>query len=740
MKPMERTQPFALEDWIVEPELHQISLGSTKVALEPRVMSVLLELAAHPQRVIAKGQFLRAVWPDTNVGEDALTRCISQLRHVLRDDPHNPHFIKTIPKMGYCLLVQVRLLEALPPVDEKNNIAIENEKRAHSPAAVEVEDKPAAASDKRNFSRQTLMKSHVGAFGVAAVVLLVASVMTVMIERGIRKKPASPIDGTFQLTTDAGEQSLPALSVSGNMLAFVWAKENGGPKQIYIKELGSDRMTRLTDLPGDEDNPVWSPDGRRVAFLSSSATGLALYVAALHDPRSVHKIYIPGANTRWEEGAVAWSPDGKSFILADHLGSNPSSSLYRIDAQTMLAGALTHPPTGWEGDLSPAFSPDGQRIGFLRASENAVMDIYWIPAGGGEPKQITHDGKTINGITWSSDNRSIIFSSNRAGEFGLWTVDLEGGAPRRMPVGTENATQPTIPQTGKNLAFVQGSALFGILRVSTSKDESHPATNSMIVSSTGGDSAPSVSPDGRQFAFQSSRSGNQEIWASSIDGQSLRRLTPAGGDLSGSGSPSWSPSGDQILFDSRIHGHSHIFLIPSSGGTPSQITFGEANDIVPRWSADGNSIYFRSNRGGRWQLWKLAATGGNPQPVTRDDGMVGQESADGRWLYFARGGESGIWRMPAAGGEEVRILDQPAAGYWAYWTLGPRGLYFLNEKDDGPEISVYDPLTGKTTGLAKLDRMPPLFSGLSLFHDGRSLLISDKHDAGSHISVAQGTF
>jgi Tol biopolymer transport system component/DNA-binding winged helix-turn-helix (wHTH) protein len=716
MKLVERTPPFALDDWIVDPDFHQLSRGNSISTLEPRVMSVLLQLAAHPQRVISKDEFLRAVWPDTFVGEDALTRCISILRHTLNDDPHNPRFIKTVSKVGYCLLVTARPLEpeSAPPEPEFRH-----------PAAISVPP-----------TRPTLALR--AGLGVLASAVAIAAIF--VLTHQPHRDPIPSVIPTFQLTTDAGEESRPALSPDGKHLAFVWAKEDGSPQHIYIKQLGSEALLRLTNLADDEYSPVWSPDGQRIAFLSSSSTGLALYVASLDSTRSPDKIYIPGETTRWEQGALAWSPDGKSFVLADHLGAQPSSSIYRIDADTLRARALTSPPAGWEGDLNPVFSPDGQKIAFLRASENSVVDVYWIPAAGGQPQQVTHDGKMIDGIAWSSDNRSIIFSSNRAGEYGLYKISLTAGNPQRMPVGTEDATQPAISQDGKSLAFVQGSAIFGILQVSAARNEPTAARDSIIVSSTAQDSAPSISPDGTQFAFQSWRSGTQQIWLSSISGQALRQLTSSVGDLSGSGSPSWSPSGKDILFDSRIHGHSHIFVIPAAGGTPTQITFADDNDIVPRWSVDGHTIYFRSNRGGRWQLWKLPSTGGMPQPITRDDGMVGQESPDGKWLYFARGGENGIWRMPTAGGEEVHILDQPLAGYWAYWAVGRSGIYFLDQKQSTPAISLYDPSTQKTSTFAKLNRVPPLNSGITLLHDGRSLLISDKHDAGSHISIAQGSF
>jgi Tol biopolymer transport system component len=422
------------------------------------------------------------------------------------------------------------------------------------------------------------------------------------------------------------------------------------------------------------------------------------------------------------------------------MGTQPSSSIFLIDVETLRAHVLTNPPPGWEGDLSPFFSRDGEKIAFLRASESWVVDLYWISAHGGEPHQITHDGKTINGITWSADNRSIIFSSNRAGQYALWKVPLDGSSPQRMPVGTEDAIQPAIPLNGNNLAFVEDSAIFGILHIWATKDALRDSKPSLIVSSTAQDSAPSTSPDGSQFAFQSWRSGNQQIWVSSIDGQSLRQLTPSDPNLTVTGSPSWSPGGDRILFDSRIDGHAHIFVIPAAGGRPKQITFGGVNDIVPRWSADGRSIYFRSNRGGRWQLWKLQSTGGAPQPVTTDDGIVAQESPDGQWLYFARGGEDGIWRMPTSGGPAVRILDEPVAGYWAYWAVNHNGIYFLSIKKQTPSIEVFNPATRKTSIFAKLNRLPPVYSGLSLFHDGHDALISDKYDAGSHISLAQSVF
>ena len=93
--------------WLVEPRLNIVSRNGTAVHLEPKVMEVLLCLAAHPGEVLSKEELLKTVWPDTFVTDDALTHCISDLRRVLEDDAREPRVIQTIPKRGYRLVASV---------------------------------------------------------------------------------------------------------------------------------------------------------------------------------------------------------------------------------------------------------------------------------------------------------------------------------------------------------------------------------------------------------------------------------------------------------------------------------------------------------------------------------------------------------------------------------------------------------------------------------------------------------
>ena len=91
----------------VEPSLNSVTGPAGTTRLEPKVMQVLVCLAAQAGQVVTKQRLMRTVWPDTFVGDDVLTRCISELRRVFGDDVKEPRFIQTIPKSGYRLIAGV---------------------------------------------------------------------------------------------------------------------------------------------------------------------------------------------------------------------------------------------------------------------------------------------------------------------------------------------------------------------------------------------------------------------------------------------------------------------------------------------------------------------------------------------------------------------------------------------------------------------------------------------------------
>ena len=719
----ERRTDFQVGEWIVQVELNSLTRDEVVRHIEPKVMKVLLTLAAQQGRVVPKEELISAVWPDTFVTDDVLTRCISILRRITEDDPHTPHFIQTIPKVGYRLVAPISEL----PAETQDNLASIPDSSSLAPAPPSVHSQASSPPGL-----------HVIWWIVSVAVLIFATLLTAWsYQRSKTKLVGAPISfRTIQFTSYSGEQIQPAFSPDGRQIAFVWIPEDTASRRIYIKTIGTEEVKQLTSDSDEQFSPTWSPDGRQIAYLARTKDGLSLSVVDVTSRAAPpRKLLIPQEPSHWEQGALSWAPSGKSLIYPDHSGTSPDSSIFLLDLHTFNTRSITTPPAGWEGDLNPAHSPNGRWIAFTRASETAVRDIYFMSTTTGELFQLTHDHMNIDSLAWTADSSFIIFSSNRGGKYGLWKIGLKDKVPERLPVGTEDAYQPAVGPKAGELAYTQGSAIWSILRLQQSSGKESAVQSDAVLTSTQQDSAPSLSPDGLFFAFQSRRSGNQEIWIASQAGDQLRQLTFMAGPLTGS--PSWSNHGNKILFDSRPGGHSHIFCIPAAGGRPKQLTFGDANDITPRWSHDDQSIYFRSNRGDRWQLWRVSAAGGDPQPVTTGDGIVPQESPDGKWLYYTRGNEDGIWRVSPRGGPETQVLTQPSAGYWGYWQVTSRGIFYLDRGASSSAIRLFNPDTKLTSLYATLKQVPPIYAGLTVAQGGKTVLLTDQHDAGRHITLIQ---
>jgi WD40-like Beta Propeller Repeat len=164
-------------------------------------------------------------------------------------------------------------------------------------------------------------------------------------------------------------------------------------------------------------------------------------------------------------------------------------------------------------------------------------------------------------------------------------------------------------------------------------------------------------------------------------------------------------------------------------------TFQAANSGAPNWSRDGEWIYFYSGHDpGAYQLWKVPQKGGSPVRVTTKGGLYGIESRDGRFLYYAKFGESGIWKRSLESGEESRLPIN--IYYWVGWDLARGGIYFLNA-DFRPNgrIEFFDFANGQSTPIFALDRPFPFFGGLALSPDGKSLLFGQDELSESYIML-----
>jgi Tol biopolymer transport system component len=258
-----------------------------------------------------------------------------------------------------------------------------------------------------------------------------------------------------------------------------------------------------------------------------------------------------------------------------------------------------------------------------------------------------------------------------------------------------------------------------------------------FIASTQPDKDPQYSPDGTKIVFSSARSGNLEIWVCDREARNPVQLTSFG-DLS-VGSPRWSPDGRWIAFDSNKGGNYDIYIISADGGQPRRLTSGPSNNESPSWSQYGRWIYFGSDRNGDWQIWKEPAQGGAAVQVTKNKGShEAFESLDGKFVYYAKWGVPGIWKVPVAGGEETRVLDRARASTWA---LTRQGICFF-DRNGSPDnaLRFYNFATGKATLLREFPkdtRVDMSSTALTVSPDGQWILYTQLDQSASNLMLVE---
>ncbi len=564
---------------------------------------------------------------------------------------------------------------------------------------------------------------------LACTAVLVVGVGPLVRSRLASRKPLAP----RPFTSAPGTERTPAFSPDGQTIAYA------SDTDIFIQPVDQDTPERVARAA---EYPAWSPDGKSIAFLRQlTDSQLVVYTIALSS-RAERKLGEVALS-----GKLDWSPDGKLIAAADRTSPDAPAVIVALLLETGGKRQITRPTLDTWGDSLPAFSSDGRALLFRRSTGNGIDDLYVQAFDGravvGEPRRLTFESSKIEGYSWSADDRSAIVSVPRkpTGR-SLWRFPVAGGEPERIVEAGPGMVTPAVARRGDRLAFVSGVVDTNIWVTSTQSVAGGALGGAAVINSTKLDTSPQFSPDGRQIAFRSARSGANEIWVCGADGNRPRRLTDFGGPVTGS--PRWSPDGQWLVFDSRPRGNADIFVIPAGGGAPQPLTGEPSEEVVPSWSHDGQWIYFASNRTGKWQVWKQRPKGGQAEQVTWKGGFAPFESPDGRFVYYARGlNEPGLWRIPRSGGEETQVAEWPAAGMWGQWAITGQGVYFLKPEGSdiglNPSIQFLDLATGQRRKLGIMTKRPVFADGgMAVSPDGQRLLYTQIDTLGSDIYLLDG--
>lgn len=331
-------------------------------------------------------------------------------------------------------------------------------------------------------------------------------------------------------------------------------------RDVWLYDSENGKHTNLTAHAGEDRNPVFAPDGQTVYFLSErDGSTFNVYSFPISSPQSLKTVtHFKTHPVRFlsmgSNGTLCYTYDGE--IYTQKQGDKPQKvkiDIIRDDQNTIADLNFSN------GATSATVSPDGKQVAFIVRGE-----VFVTSADYNTTKQITHTPAREAGLTFSPDNRTLAYASERNGNWELYMAKIarkeEANFPNATAIEEEvllpsDKTERTYPQfspDGKELAFIEDRNRLMVLNLETKKVRQ--VTDGSTWFSTGGGFDYSWSPDGKWFTLEfigNRHDPYSDIGMVSAQGGKIINLTNSGYT---NGSPRWVLDGNAILFITERYG------------------------------------------------------------------------------------------------------------------------------------------------------------------------------------------
>jgi eukaryotic-like serine/threonine-protein kinase len=459
-----------------------------------------------------------------------------------------------------------------------------------------------------------------------------------------------------------------AVSPDGRRLAFV-ATNATGKSLLWVRAMDALSAQALTGTDG-ASSPFWSPDSRFLGFFAGGklkkidlSGGLPITLCDVAD-----------------SFGGAWSRDGLIVFGQYHGFARYQPALQKVSASGGVPTAATVLAQGETMQLLPFFLPDGRH--FLYRSNNVTTGIrpFYLASLDSAERKLLLNGDSPNVLYTQGYLLFLRDMMLMAQPFDARRLVLTGDA---FPIAEQIQIQGGISSA------VFSASDNGVLAYQTGTE----AVGSQLVwfDRTGkqvgmlGDAAAysdlEFSPDGKRASVSIQEAGKgRDIWLYEITRGLRTRFTfDSADDLESI----WSPDGSQIVFNSRRKGHLDLYQKASSGAGTEEVLVEDNLDKYPlNWSPDGRFILYVSS-GTNNSLFALPLSGDRkPFPFlkTQFNGVFAQFSPDGRWVAY---------QSNVSGRAEVYVAPFPGPG--GQWQISTAGGSLPRWRRDGAEIFYLDP-------------------------------------------------
>lgn len=286
-------------------------------------------------------------------------------------------------------------------------------------------------------------------------------------------------------------------ALDSRQLAYYAGRD--GNYEIYLADVGRTLVANLTNNPGEDTRPSWSPDGKQIVFYSQRDRRIDVHIMNA-DGTGLRRLAQTGNTGKYLY--PAWSPDGEWIAYASSYQRDAGIYLIRPDGTDM------HRLTTFRASLI-VWSPDSTRIALMDDCDNNC-DLYVVDRDGSNLRRLTRNGVFDTYPSWSPDGTQIVFMSNRDQSLELYVLNLNcdenqlgGCTVKRLTFNREFDGFPVWSPDGRSILFSSDrDTNFEIYVLPTAcipEPETCPAVR--LTDRPGGDLSPVWSPDGSQIAF-----------------------------------------------------------------------------------------------------------------------------------------------------------------------------------------------------------------------------------------------
>ncbi|MFN4032679.1 MAG: S41 family peptidase [Fimbriimonadales bacterium] len=502
----------------------------------------------------------------------------------------------------------------------------------------------------------------------------------------------------------------PAPSPDGTQIAFSWQGD------LWLVPITGGVAQRLTIHPAYDFAPIWSPDGKKIAFTSDRHGNDDVFVLHL-DTGAVQRLtYFSGRDRAW-----GWMPDSQAVVFESRRDAEPYGADFAAYVAPLDGGTphRLHKASG-----APfALAPDGKRLAFVRRDSawwrkgyqgSAQGDLWLLDLTTQRYTQLTQTDTPDTFPMWSADGRTLYFVSERDGAANLYAMHTPTKRIRPLTRFKDDGVRfPQISANGKVITFEQGMDIYrldtatGEMRVIPLQIPAHDRRAPDVVRRTFSANVENytLAPDAKEFVY----AVRGELFAARFpDGGPSRNLTET---IEPESNPQLSPDGKTVYFEAERDGSTHIFRLTADDPDEPRLrrarrhkteplTHTPDGASKPRLSPDGKWLAFQRGQG---DLVVMRLETKQEFTLTRSWNLGNIAwSPDSRWIAFDRydanyNSDVFLVRVPDwnpnhspsdsnhlrsdEGFEVYNLSRHPRNDFAPSWSADGRALVFLSERE-----------------------------------------------------------